>query len=75
MFKLDLINITLDYCCRTLYGNKLNGTIPKELGKLSSLMGLDLSDNQFSGPIPETFGNLQNLISLYVVNLIPKLRL
>ncbi|CAI9090544.1 OLC1v1025343C1 [Oldenlandia corymbosa var. corymbosa] len=42
------------------------GSIPDEIGKLSELSFLDLSDNNLSGFIPRTFGGLQNLQELYL---------
>ncbi|MDH3569169.1 MAG: hypothetical protein OER89_03175 [Gemmatimonadota bacterium] len=45
-----------------LNGNKLNGSIPSELGDLSNLYYLGLGDNQLSGPIPAELGNLSNLV-------------
>ena len=41
--------------------NELNGTIPSELGNLSSLERLRLSKNQLRGTIPSELGNLSNL--------------
>ncbi|GAU40648.1 hypothetical protein TSUD_83260 [Trifolium subterraneum] len=35
-----------------LHGNKLNGSIPKNMGKLDHLLMLDLSHNQLTGSIP-----------------------
>jgi EIX receptor 1/2 len=44
--------------------NSFSGTIPPQLGNLSSLISLDLSWNSFSGTIPPQLGNLSSLISL-----------
>ena len=49
-----------------LYFNQLNGSIPSELGSLSSLLDLGLSDNQLSGGIPSELGNLSSLEGLYL---------
>ncbi|KAD4178744.1 hypothetical protein E3N88_27335 [Mikania micrantha] len=38
--------------------NKLNASIPKEIGNLQNLTSLNLGDNNFDGPIPSNFGNL-----------------
>ena len=42
----------------------LTGTIPSELGSLSSLQNLWLSGNQLTGEIPAELGNLSNLQEL-----------
>jgi Leucine-rich repeat (LRR) protein len=44
-----------------LGNNKLNGTIPQEIGQLTMLLVLDLSQNNITGPIPDSVGNLTNL--------------
>ena len=44
--------------------NKLNGTLPAELGNLSSLTSLNLRYNPLSGRIPAELGNLGNLRAL-----------
>ena len=44
-----------------LYNNNLTGTIPSEIGYLSSLTRLDLTYNQLTGNIPSEIGNLTNL--------------
>ncbi|KAE9465083.1 hypothetical protein C3L33_03023, partial [Rhododendron williamsianum] len=44
--------------------NHLLGHLPYELGQLTSLVYLDLSNNSFSGPIPVSIGRLSSLISL-----------
>ncbi|CAJ1899847.1 unnamed protein product [Sphenostylis stenocarpa] len=48
--------------------NKLNGTIPKEIGLLPYLEVLELNQNSFQGPIPSSIGNLRNLRRLDVHN-------
>ncbi|OMO49692.1 hypothetical protein CCACVL1_30840 [Corchorus capsularis] len=44
-----------------LFNNKLNGTIPPEVGKMTSLKSLDVNTNQLEGEIPDTISNLTNL--------------
>ena len=46
--------------------NQLSGTIPKELGNLSSLTRLHLSRNKLSGTIPKELGKLTGLINLWL---------
>ena len=47
-----------------LWGNKLRGSIPAELGDLTELQTLDLRSNQLTGTIPGELGELTNLESL-----------
>jgi len=47
-----------------LSGNKFEGEIPKVIGELQALVGLNLSHNRLSGPIPQSMGNLTMLESL-----------
>ena len=42
-------------------GNNLVGTIPDELGKLTSLTKLNLGENKLSGTIPSSLNTLTNL--------------
>ena len=44
-----------------MYGNNLNGPLPIELGELTSLHNLDLSENQFTGTIPTELNKLTKL--------------
>ncbi|CAN6690846.1 unnamed protein product [Malus baccata var. baccata] len=44
--SLPLVNISL-------LGNRLTGSIPKELGDITTLKSLDISFNNFSGPLPQ----------------------
>ncbi|MYB47690.1 MAG: hypothetical protein F4X72_00175 [Dehalococcoidia bacterium] len=44
----------------------LHGSIPAELGLLSSLSSLDLRNSGLSGPIPPELGDLANLQNLYL---------
>ena len=44
-----------------LSGNRLSGTIPPALGRLTQLQRLFLSDNRLSGPIPPELAGLANL--------------
>lgn len=49
-----------------LKGNNLSGTIPGELGQLTSLKYLQLDTNNLSGSIPIELGQLTNLQYLYL---------
>lgn len=49
-----------------LHGNELRGRIPPELGGLSGLMVLRLSDNRLSGHIPPELGSLSDLRHLFL---------
>ena len=52
----------------SLYVNELSGEIPAELGGLTNLMTLYLSQNQLSGEIPEELGDLASLRYLSLSN-------
>lgn len=53
--KRRVVNIYID-------DNNLRGTLPAELGNLSSLRSLEINRNkELSGPIPKELGNLSNL--------------
>ena len=64
----DWYGVTIDANGRVttldLSDNQLSGSIPAQLGNLSSLESLYLSFNQLSGSIPKELGNLSSLESL-----------
>ncbi|XP_020531002.1 MDIS1-interacting receptor like kinase 2 [Amborella trichopoda] len=47
-----------------LWGNNLTGPIPKEIGKCTKLLSLNLRDNDLNGTIPYQIGSLVSLQSL-----------
>ena len=47
-----------------LESNNLVGTLPSELGNLTSIVGINISGNLISGNIPPELGNLTNLENL-----------
>ena len=56
-----------DFETRTYEGG-LTGSIPRELGNLSSLRHLNLGGNQLTGAIPTELGNLSSLQGLHLWN-------
>jgi len=50
----------------SLSDNKLEGEIPKEIGKLNNLQRLYLYNNKLEGEIPKEIGKLTNLQELYL---------
>lgn len=56
--------INIENSCVTgisLPNNNLSGSIPPEIGNLTSLIGINLSMNQIQGPIPAEIGKLSEL--------------
>ncbi|KAM7498587.1 hypothetical protein LguiA_023001 [Lonicera macranthoides] len=45
----------------SLLGNRLSGSIPRELGRIATLKRLVLEDNQLGGPLPPDLGSLRSL--------------
>ncbi|XP_020242524.1 putative receptor-like protein kinase At3g47110 [Asparagus officinalis] len=54
----------LPYNFLSLYSNRIHGSIPHELGRLSNLDTLYLDSNSFSGSIPDSLGNITGLEGL-----------
>ena len=48
-----------------LYSNRLTGTLPPELARLSTLNYLSVRDNLLSGTLPRELGALSSLVALY----------
>ncbi|GLT29147.1 hypothetical protein SLA2020_040320 [Shorea laevis] len=59
--SIELEKILTIFTSFDLSKNKFAREIPKVIGKLSSLKGLNLSYNNFSGQIPHSLQNLTNL--------------
>ncbi|XP_059439704.1 receptor-like protein 6 [Corylus avellana] len=59
LVKILTIFNSLDFSC-----NNFDGPIPRELGELKSLRGLNLSHNAFTGKISQSLGKLTYLESL-----------
>ena len=51
-----------------LHNNQLTGSIPPELGSLSTLTSLYLHNNQLTGSIPQSVIDLPNLTALWLFN-------
>ncbi|KAF3434350.1 hypothetical protein FNV43_RR25453 [Rhamnella rubrinervis] len=60
-FEMELEHILNIFTAIDFSRNNFDGEIPKSLGNLKSLKGLNLSHNKISGHIPTSLGNLTNL--------------
>ena len=49
-----------------LYKNELAGSIPSQIGLLSKLINLDLSENSFDGELPAPFLSMTNLEKIHL---------
>ncbi|XP_017985362.1 PREDICTED: receptor-like protein 12 [Theobroma cacao] len=59
--EVELMKIFATLTIIDLSNNKFEGEIPRVIGNLSSVIGLNLSHNYLVGHIPPSFGNLINL--------------
>jgi Leucine-rich repeat (LRR) protein len=62
----SLVNLSIGIQQILMYGNKISGLIPTEIGKFSNLRAFSLADNALTGAIPDTIGGLHNMIGLDV---------
>lgn len=53
------------------YSNALTGTVPADIGRLTLLQYMDLSENRLGGTLPTQLGNLCNLVHLNLYNNYP----
>ncbi|XP_012489064.1 receptor kinase-like protein Xa21 isoform X1 [Gossypium raimondii] len=64
MLPMSIGNLSTSLEYLELTNCKLKGSIPAEIGSLSSLISLKLGNNALTGVIPDTIGHLENLQSL-----------
>ncbi|XP_027939315.1 receptor-like protein 6 [Vigna unguiculata] len=62
--SMPLKKIPINFVIMDLSVNKFEGEIPKVIGELQALRGLNLSHSRLMGPIPQSLGNLTMLESL-----------
>ena len=56
LVRIQIVFTTIDFS-----NNSFRGEMPKIIGRLKSLKGLNFSHNNLTGYIPSLFGNLSNL--------------
>jgi len=60
-YEIELKRILTVFTTIDLSNNMFEGEVPKVIGELHSLKGLNLSHNRITGTIPLSLGNLSNL--------------
>ncbi|KAK4594269.1 hypothetical protein RGQ29_018092 [Quercus rubra] len=60
-FVIELVKIQSLFTTIDFSNNNFKGEIPKTIGELRSLKGLNFSHNNLSGHVPPSLGNLTNL--------------
>ncbi|KAM4080573.1 hypothetical protein ACJW30_11G027600 [Castanea mollissima] len=60
-FFIDLVKIQSLFTTIDFSNNNFKGEIPKSIGELRSLKGLNFSHNNLTGCMPQSLGNLTNL--------------
>ncbi|PIN19664.1 hypothetical protein CDL12_07641 [Handroanthus impetiginosus] len=63
-FEHELVELLVAFTTLDFSDNKFNGSIPNSIGKLNSLIFMNLSHNMLEGKIPSSFGNLSELEQL-----------
>ncbi|PIN25434.1 hypothetical protein CDL12_01825 [Handroanthus impetiginosus] len=63
-FEYKLGEVLVNFTNLDFSDNKFNGSIPNSIGKLNSLIFMNLSHNMLEGKIPASFGNLSELEQL-----------
>ncbi|KAL4607791.1 hypothetical protein ACB092_09G200400 [Castanea dentata] len=58
---IELVRIQIVFTTIDFSKNSFGGKMPKIIGRLKSLKGLNFSHNNLTGYIPSSFGNLHNL--------------
>ena len=59
--NIELVRIQIVFTIIDFSNNNFRGEVPKIIGRLKSLKGLNFSHNNLIGYIPSSFGNLTNL--------------
>ncbi|CAL4982540.1 unnamed protein product [Urochloa decumbens] len=62
----SLANLSISLVSVILAGNKISGSIPKDIGNLINLQNLILFENSFTGTLPSSLSQLRNLRRLQV---------
>ncbi|PWA64195.1 serine/threonine/dual specificity protein kinase, catalytic domain-containing protein [Artemisia annua] len=62
----QILRLIMGLLMNSLLGNRLNGSIPKELGNISTLTTLSVEDNMMSGTIPRELGSLARIERLFL---------
>ncbi|GMH27722.1 hypothetical protein Nepgr_029565 [Nepenthes gracilis] len=66
LIPFELSNLTDLKYLRLGYFNAFKGGIPRDFGKLSNLVHLDLASCGLDGPIPQELGNLKQLDTIFL---------
>ncbi|KAJ3109411.1 hypothetical protein HDU97_006656 [Phlyctochytrium planicorne] len=64
LVNLEELVLTASCQFRPAFNDKINGTIPPEIGQLKNLKYLDITGHALSGKIPAEIAQLSNLVSL-----------
>nr|XP_029120070.1 probable LRR receptor-like serine/threonine-protein kinase At1g53440 [Elaeis guineensis]XP_029120072.1 probable LRR receptor-like serine/threonine-protein kinase At1g53440 [Elaeis guineensis] len=65
-FLSDVGSIPAAWASLPLTGNRISGSIPEELGRITTLQSLEIDGNPISGEIPSFMGKWTKLQWLYI---------